>query len=137
MMWTNKHYRALIAGLIFAVPMWCGMLATVQAQDVSAPSQVVNDYLSSLTSGDTQRLLTLIDGRMKAGNRQLELNPDSYSRFLQAHYAGVQTTVEDIFPREAKMHARVRFDYPASDSSVIEFVLTQVDGQWKITDEEF
>ena len=137
MMWMNKHFRALIVGLVIAVPMWGGVHATVQAQDVSEPSQVLNDYLSSLASGDTQRLVTLIDGPMKANNRQLELSPDTYSQFLQTHYAGVQMTVEDISPGGDSMRARVRFDYPTSETSIIEFVMNQVDGQWKITDEEF
>ena len=137
---ASKAYNIpnlLTYGRILAVPMLCGMFATVQAQDISVPTQAINGYLSSLASGDTQKLVALIDGPMKANNRQLVLSPDTYSKFLQSHYNGVQMTVEDISPGAAKVRARVRFDYPTSDSSVIEFVLTQVDGQWKITGEEF
>ena len=109
----------------------------VGAQDLTAPTQVVNEYLSSLINGDTQKLVQLIDGRMKQNNRQLVLSPETYSQFLKTNYVGVQTTIEEIVPDGAGVRARVRFDYPSQDSSIIEFLLTESNGLWKITDEVY
>ena len=128
---------SLVAGIVLAIVFSVGVIPPGLAQNSATPSQVIDEYLASLVNGDTLRLVALIDGPMKRKNRLLELNPETYSSFLQDHYAGVQTTVEEVIPDGAKMRARVRFESPASNSSIIEFVLTQVDGQWKITDETF
>jgi len=134
-----KYYpmRTLMIGVAMTLVAWGSMIPQGMAQSTADPAQVVNDYLTSLANGDTQMLSALIDGRMKSKSRALALDPDSYASFLKEHYAGVQTTVEEIVSDGDRMRARVRFDYPTSDTSVIEFVLTQVGGQWKITDESY
>ena len=129
--------RTLAAGLVLVAAAWGVVTPQVVAQDMTEPTQVVNDYLDSLVSGDTQTLITLIDGRMKQKSNHLVLNPETYSQFLKQHYSGAQPVLEQIGPEGDKIKARVRFDYPTADSSVIEFILTQVDGQWKITDENY
>ncbi len=136
-MFGLKCIKSLIVGLSLSVLLGVAAPSQAQVVDLSDPAQVVNDYLVSLSKGDINGLLARIDGRMKRKNKALELSPESYSVFLQEHYAGVQTTVEEILPQSDRMRARVRFDYPASDSSVIEFILTQTAGQWKITNEEY
>ncbi len=137
-MCTMKTMRSLVVGFALVLAAWGGVVPQSVAQDLTAPTQVVNDYLLSLVNGDTQRLNALIDGPMRLKNRQLELNPGTYSQFLKDYYQGVQMTLEEIVPYGARIKARVRFDRgTAQDSSVIEFMLTQVDGQWKITDEVF
>jgi predicted ester cyclase len=128
------QFGSLVAGFVLALVFSVGLIPPGLAQDSMTPSQVIDKYLVSLVNGDTPQLVALIDGSMKRKNSQLELSPETYSEFLKDHYAGVQPTVEEMIPDGPKMRARVRFDYP-SDSSIIEFVLTQVDGQWKITDE--
>ena len=127
----------LAVGVVLTLMAWGTMIPQTRAQDAADPAQVVSEYLTSLVNGDTQVLSTLIDGRMKRKSRALALDPESYSSFLRKHYAGVQTTVEEIIPDGDRMLARVRFDYPTSDTSLIELVMTQVDGQWKITDETY
>jgi len=134
-----KYYpmRTLMIGVAMTLVAWGSMIPQGMAQSAADPAQVVNDYLASLVNGDTRMLSALIDGRMKSKSRALALDPDSYASFLKEHYAGVQMTVEEIVSDGDRMRARVRFDYPTSDTSVIEFVLTQVGGQWKITDESY
>ncbi|MFQ5642231.1 MAG: hypothetical protein ACE5FQ_00880 [Thiogranum sp.] len=129
--------RAGIPALLFPVflILWTGIIPSTGARDLTAPAGVVNVYLDSLVNGDTQKLAELIDGRMKQNNRQLVLNPETYAQFLRRNYAGVQTTLESIGADGARVRARVRFDYPSGDSSVMEFLLTEIDGVWKITDE--
>lgn len=129
--------RTVLAGLILTVTVWGMGIPHGVAQDITAPSQVINDYLISLVNGDIDRLSMLIDGPMKQKNRHLVLNQDTYSQFLKNHYAGVQATVESVLPDDTGIRARVRFDYPTQDSSAIDFILTSVNGQWKITDEIF
>jgi len=128
---------SLVAGFVLAIVFSVGIIPPGLAQDSAPPSQVIDEYLASLVNGDTSQLVALMDGSMKRKNSQLELSPETYSGFLKDHYAGVQTTVVEIIPDGTKLLARVRFEYPTSDSSIIGFVLTQVDGQWKITDEIF
>jgi hypothetical protein len=138
-MWKSRCIEKRVAGFALTLAvLWVGaIIPQGWAQDLTAPAQVVDDYLASLVSGDTERLNRLIDGPMKAKNSHLVDNADSYSGFLKKHYAGVQTSVEEIIPDGVQTRARVRFDFPTQDSSVIEFILTQVDGQWKITDENY
>jgi len=124
-------------GLAMTLMVWGSIVPPSRAQANADPAQVVNQYLSSLAAGNTQVLATLIDGRMKRKNRQLALDPASYGDFLRKHYSGVKMVVETITSRGDRVIARVRFDYPASDSSLIELVLTQVGGRWKITDEAY
>lgn len=135
-MLKTGHFGSLVAGLVLALVFLVGLIPPGMAQDSMTPSQVIDEYLVSLVNGDAPQLLALIDGPMKRKNRQLELSPETYSDFLKDHYTGVQTAVEEIITDGSRMRARVRFNYPG-DSSIIEFVLTQVDGQWKITDELF
>lgn len=116
---------------------WLCLAPLAQAQDLSGAEKVVNDYLTALVNGDAAQLGTLIDGRLKARSPQLTSSPDTYSQFLRTHYAGVRTTLESVVPDGDKARARVRFDYPTQQSSVIEFILRPVDGQWKITDEVY
>jgi hypothetical protein len=136
-MFINKSIGSIISGFSLSVLLGMTMLPQAIAADLGDPAQVVDDYLVSLSNGDIDGVLARIDGRMKSKNRALELSPESYSEFLRGHYAGVETTTEEITPQGDKILARVRFDYPTSDSSVIVFVLTQTDGQWKITNEEY
>ena len=123
--------------LLVILTAWAVVIPRVSAQDLTAPTQVVNEYLSSLVNGETQKLVQLIDGRMKQNNRQLVLSPETYSQFLKTNYAGVQTTIEEIVPDGTRVRAKVRFDYPSQDFSVIDFTLTRMNGQWKITDEVY
>lgn len=138
-----RHIHPGRAANRFALSLLVIMMAStavviqVNAQDLTAPTQVVNEYLSSLANGDTEKLVQLIDGRMKQNNKQLELNPASYSRFLKRNYAGVQMTIEEITANDKGVRARVRFDYPSQDSSKIELFLTESNGSWKITNEEY
>ena len=137
MMKKYKSGLLLVLVLLVMFTAWATVIPRVSAQDLTAPTQVVNEYLSSLVNGDTQKLVQLIDGRMKQSNRQLVLNPETYSQFLKTNYAGVQMTIEDIAPDGAGVRAKVRFDYPSQDTSIIEFLLTDSNGLWKITDEVY
>ncbi len=133
---TSGLTGTLWLGLLLTLAGWGTLVPQSHAQGaVSEPAQVVDQYLSSLVTGDTGVLSTLIDGHMKRRNRQLALDPASYGVFLRNHYNGARTTVEEIAPRGEHLVARVRFDFPASDASVVELVLTRVGSQWKITDE--
>lgn len=110
----------------------------VQAEtDRVAAVEVMNTYLESLANGDAPRLSELIDGAMKKRNRQLTLDPDYYGEYLRAHYSGVIMSVESIRDKGERVEAAVRFDYPSAQSTTIIFVLSQVAGEWKITDELF
>jgi predicted ester cyclase len=129
--------RGLALMLVACLTLWTSIIPRASAQDLTAPTQVVNEYLGSLVKGDTQKLVQLIDGRMKQNNRQLLLNPQTYSKFLKTNYAGVQTTLEEVTLVGAKVRARVRFDYPSQESSTIEFLLAESKGSWKIIDEVY
>ncbi len=125
----------LVYQLLIAFTVWIGVNHHGYAQDLSDPAQVVSQYLASLSDGDTKQLVDLMDGVMLQKNRQLVVKPSIYSEFLKKHYAGVQTTVENLQMAGDQMHARVRFDYPTQDSSKIILILSHKDSQWKITDE--
>ena len=133
----TKPMKTLLSGLALSFALTLGLPNSLLAADLSDPALVMDEYLVSLVNGDTDGILERIDGRMKSKNRALELSPDSYSEFLQTHYEGVQTAVEELSPENGKIRARVRFDYPNADSSVIDFILTQTDGQWKISNEDY
>jgi hypothetical protein len=55
----------------------------------------------------------------------------------QPIFVGVQTTIEKIAADGAAVRATVRFEYPSQDFSIIEFLLTESNGLWKITDEVY
>lgn len=128
-----NRIKLLAAAFVFVA----ASIGQASALDNASPQQAVSEYLSSLLNGDTQTLSAMIDGRMKRKSRALALSPESYSTFLKNHYAGVETTVEEITPNGEKMLARVRFDYPTSDTSHFEFIMEEIDGRWKITDENY
>lgn len=120
---------------LLAMMLWSGSVHTGYAQNLADPAQVVDQYLASLINGDTQQMLAVIDGRMLRKNGQLVNASATYPQFLRNIYAGVQTTVEDIAAVGDKTHIRVRFDYPAPETSEIIFVLSNKNNEWKITDE--
>jgi len=130
--------KSRLSALVVCLAMLGAALAPpAMAAAPGDPQQLVESYLAALANGDIDTILASIDGRMKNKNKALELSPDTYADFLRDHYQGVQTTVEEITPQGDRMRARVRFDYPTSDSSVIVFILSDVNGQWKITNEEY
>lgn len=130
-----KLLRGLFGGVLVALLVF-GYAAQAET-DRAAAVQVINTYLESLANGDAPRLSGLIDGAMKKRNRQLSLDPDYYGEFLRAHYSGVIMSVESIMDKGELVEAEVRFDYPTAQSTTIIFVLSQVAGEWKITDELF
>jgi hypothetical protein len=132
---TVEYFKKPVMGFIMLLAMWASLNSYTIAQDLTAPTRVINQYLASLVNGETQQLIVLIDGNMKNNNKQLALNPETYSQFLREYYQGVRTVVEDIAPDGAAVRARVRFEYPAQDSLIIEFILVQRDGQWRVADE--
>lgn len=130
--------KSRLSALVVCLAMLGAALAPpAMAAAPGDPQQLVESYVAALANGDIDTILASIDGRMKNKNKALELSPDTYADFLRDHYQGVQTTVEEITPQGDRMRARVRFDYPTSDSSVIVFILSDVNGQWKITNEEY
>lgn len=131
---SKRVAAALSLLMLLAVGVLPGAMAAGSGEP---PAQLVDNYLTSLAAGDTAGILARIDGRMKNKNKALELSPDTYGEFLRNHYQGVQTTVKEIRPEGDKLRAEVHFDYPTSESSVIVFILTEQDGQWKITNEEY
>lgn len=115
----------------------CGLLVSnVEAAGVAtAQQQAIQTYLDSLAQGDTATLAGLIDGNMKERSYRLLTENPAYPDLLRSRYSGVQMTIEELTQMGENYNARVRFDYPASDSSVSIFVLGLVNGQWKIVDE--
>ena len=55
--------------LLLMVTVWAVVIPRVSAQDLTAPTQVVNDYLNSLVHGDTKQLVELIDGFVRGDLR--------------------------------------------------------------------
>ena len=136
----NNSYMKLLSGLYGGLLVASLFLGCYSAQaDIGqvAAVQVMNKYLESLADGDTQQLSILIDGAMKKRNRQLSLDPDYYGEFLRSHYSGVIMSVESIKDKGEVVEVEVRFTYPTSQSTTIIFVLSQVEGEWKVTDEIF
>lgn len=133
----RKLNRILVLSLFVSMTAWITFISQASAQDLTAPTRVISEYLNSLANGDTSKIAQLIDGRMKQNNRQLELNPETYSQFLKTNYAEVQMTIEEIAADGTGVWAKVRFDYPSQGSSSIEFLLTENNGLWKITDEVY
>ena len=104
--------------------------------DANTPQSVIQAYLDSLTRGDTVTLAGLIDGNMKETKYRLLTENPTYPDFLRSHYQGVLVTIENLSQDGVNYNARVRFDYPTSDSSTSVFVLSLINGQWKIVDEQ-
>ena len=121
--------RGLSGGLLVLSLLTSGISVQAEASQ-GAAVDVMSSYLESLATG-------LIGDAMKQSNRQLTLNPGYYGEFLRRHYAGVTMTVESIRDKGELVEARVRFDEPSSQTTTITFVLSQVEGTWKITDEIF
>lgn len=135
MIHASKDLKNMLPGFFLLAATWMSVIPCVMAQDLVGPEGVVNEYLTSLVTGDTHKLIMLIDGKMKNNNKQLILNPETYSQFLKAHHEGVQTIVETLVPDGEIVHAYVHLEYSAEDSSLIELLLMQRDGEWKIIDE--
>ena len=130
----TKPFKTLLSALVVMVGAWSAA-PPAMAQDLAVPTQIVNTYVASLLNGDTAQLVALMGERMKQKNRHVVLSPDSYSEFLKQHYAGVQTALENIESTGDKVTALVRFNHPNTDVTRIEFILDQVDGQWKVVGE--
>jgi len=128
--------RRLSGGVVLLLLLISSINIQAEASQ-GAAADVVSSYLGSLATGDVQQINSLLGDTLKQSNRQLTLNPDSYGEFLRTHYAGVTMTMESIRDKGELVEARVRFDYPTSASTMITFVLGQVEGTWKITDEMF
>ena len=114
-MWNPKRIGALIVGMALAATTLGPAACLALTDDSLSPSQLVDNYLTSLVIGDTGRLTECIAGTIARNNRQLVLSPDIYSDFLQSRNTGAKMTLEALFTEWEGMHARVRFDYPGSD----------------------
>jgi len=121
--------RALI--IVFGL-----LMSNVEAAgDATAPQQAIQSYLDSLAQGDTAALASLIDGDMKERSYRLLTENPTYPDFLRSHYSGVLMTIEKLTQVGENYNAQVRFNYPASDSNTSIFILSPINGQWKIIDE--
>jgi len=125
-----------IVGLILMAAGGLSMLNVVVAGNTTAPQQTIQTYLDSLAQGDTIALASLIDGNMKARSYRLLTSNPAYSDSLRSRYSGVVMTIENLTPVGNNYKARVRFNYPASNPSISTFILSPVNGQWKIVDEQ-
>lgn len=130
-----KNIRSVVSSTLIIA---CGLfMVTVEAaSDSTAPQQAIQTYLDSLAQGDTATLASLIDGNLKERSYRLLTRNPTYPDFLRSHYSGVQMTIEKLTQVGKNYNARVRFDYPASDSNTSIFVLSLINGQWKIVDEQ-
>ena len=131
-----KLLRGLHGGVLVAA-LFFGCYSAQAETGQAAAVQVMNHYLESLANGDAQRLSGLIDGAMKKRSRQLSLDPAYYGEFLRSHYSGVNMSVGSVRDKGEVVEIDVQFDYPTSGSTAIIFVLSQVEGEWKVTDEIF
>jgi len=127
----------VLFGALFALSLLIPTISVQAEASQGKAADVVNSYLGSLATGDVQQINGLIAGAMRQRNRQLTLTPDYYGEFLRTHYAGVGMSVVSIRDKDEYVEARVRFDYPTSESTTITFVLVQEEGAWKIADEIF
>ncbi len=127
--------RSVLGGVVLIA---CGLLMgnADAAGSNATPQEAIQTYLASLAQGDTATLAALVDGNMKARSYRLLTENPTYPDFLRAHYKGVRMTIETLTPSGEDYTARVRFDYPTSDSSSSDFVLRVINGQWKIVDEQ-
>ena len=129
-------FRSFSAGL-FGLSLLISSMGIQAEVNQAAAIDVLNRYLGSLATGNVQQINGLVSDTMKQSNPQLALNPDYYGEFLRTHYAGVTMQVESVLDKGEVVEARVRFDYPESESTTITFVLGQEQGIWKITEEIF
>lgn len=131
----TKNIRLMIGCVLIGVasimPVGHGM-----ASGTETPQQVMQAYLTGLSSGDVTTLSSLIDGAMKDRSYRLLTQNTQYPQFLRTHYAGVVMTIEEMTQEGPNYEAKVRFDYPSSDSSTSVFTLSVIDGQWKIVNEQ-
>jgi hypothetical protein len=106
------------------------------ASRISAVQASMQAYLAGLSNGSVTILSDLIGGAMKDASNRLLTQNTQYPQFLRTYYAGVGMTIDDMTQAGPNYQAKVRFDYPASDSITRIFTLSVVDGQWKIVHEE-
>ena len=106
------------------------------ASEAATAQQVMQAYLTGLSDGDVTTLSSLIGGAMKERSYRLLTQNAQYPQFLRTRYAGVVMTIEEITQEGQNYGAKVRFDYPSSDSHTSIFTLSVIDGQWKIVDEQ-
>jgi len=118
-----------------------GMAAMAPATDSMAAGaataqQAMQSYLASLSAGDVATLSNLVGGTLKDRSYRVLTQNTEYPQFLRSHYAGVVMTIETMTPAGPNYEAKVRFDYPSSDSATRTFTLSVLDGQWKVIDEQ-
>jgi hypothetical protein len=135
----NRFLGTVLSSAVLVLVLYVGgsIPHPAVAAETGEPAQLVAGYLESLASGDIGGILASVDGRMREANKALEESPDTYSEFLRNHYLGVEMAVEDISRQGNNARARVRFDYPNSESSTVVLILTRRHGTWKISDEEY
>ena len=130
-----KDLRSIIGRSLIIM---CGFLMmNAEAMGGAAtPQLAIQTYLDSLVQGDTVTLAGMIDGNMKERSFRLLTENPTYPDFLRSHYSGVSMTIENLSQVGENYNAQVRFDYPTSDSNTSIFVLSLINGQWKIVDEQ-
>ena len=109
--------------------------ASVALADVADVETVVYSYLNSLASGNVGAIEGLIDGPLLQRTMGIIRNPDRYGNFLRKQYDQVSMTVVSITPTGDIYHATVQFDYPSGNTSRYVLVISNVNSEWKITDE--
>jgi hypothetical protein len=126
-----------LMGAVFIAMTGIGMAAgNANAVGANAdPRAVVQAYLAGLRNGNVSTLHGLLGPRTKRRSERLLTKNTEYPAFLRAHYAGVVMTIVDITPAGDDYEARVRFDYPTSQSVIRIFTLSLVGGQWSIVGE--
>ena len=130
-----KRINALI-GAAFVAMAGMGMAPGGADAAGATPRAVVQAYLAGLRSGNVSALGDQLGRHQKDRSKRLLTKNTEYPAFLRKYYAGVVMTIIDITPSGDDYQAKVRFDYPTSESIIRIFTLSLVNGQWKIVAEQ-
>lgn len=96
---------------------------------------VVKAYLADLASGDIAAIEGLVDGNMAKRASAHFRNPQRYGAFLREQYKQVVMTIVSTAQAKDACHVSVQFSYPSGDIDSVTLSLSNIYGQWKITDE--
>jgi hypothetical protein len=97
---------------------------------------VVELYIASLANGDVLTIEELTGEKLGQTIRSDNFNIEQYGYYLRNLYGNVSMRIISILPVAEDYRAVVEFIYPEQDKQVHVFILSNINGFWKITDEK-
>ena len=131
MRWIRYIIIVLVCGILIS------NLPIIHASDQNDTRIVIGSYFEALKNGDVQTILNMLTDPLLGAKRGLLENNTAYPAYLKNYYENATMVIKEInYPKENMQIVKTEIIFTGDIHSMkSQFILKNVDGAWKISQE--